>query len=140
MIFCTRFSKQWIFSKAKNLKFGKRNRAKICAFTAKFKSVILHENPNKKWALIFLRAKIQTSPFYAKIPINWIFYTSWSCKILRNFCRYDLIEMTSWIVTMLFGASLLLMLFPPHWLHMMLGGGKLVSNWKWSNKTMVSDT
>ena len=48
MIFCTRFSKQRIFSKAKNLKFGKRNRAKICAFTAKFKSVILHENPNKK--------------------------------------------------------------------------------------------
>ena len=71
-----------------------------------------------------------------KITKLIIFITSWSCKIRRNFCRYDLIEMTSWIVTMLFGASLLLMLFPPHWLHMMLGGGKLVSNWKWSNKTM----
>ena len=38
-----------------------------------------------------------------------------SCKILLNFCTYDLMEITSCISCKLTGS---LLLFPPHWLHM----------------------
>ena len=40
--------------------------------------------------------------------------THTSCKILLNFCTYDLMEITSCISCKLTGS---LLLFPPHWLH-----------------------
>ena len=57
-----------------------------------------------------------------------------SCKILRNFCKYDLIEITSWISTKLL-ASLLLLL--PQLLHMVDPTPMLLSFCKNKNKTKM---
>ena len=57
-----------------------------------------------------------------------------SCKILRNFCKYDLIEITSWISTKLL-ASLLLLL--PQLLHMVDPTPPLLSFCKNKNKTKM---
>ena len=57
-----------------------------------------------------------------------------SCKILRSFCKYDLIEITSWISCMLLAS---LLVFPPppvlpQWLHIV--ATRLLRLWKKSNK------
>ena len=58
-----------------------------------------------------------------------------SCKILRNFCKYDLIEITSWISTKLL-ASLLLLL--PQLLHMVDPTPLLLSFCKNKNNSMLN--